>query len=320
MLVRVLLAIALSVAAHMAVAQSYPDKNRPIRIIVPFGAGSGGDLVSRAYARAMNEGDGLNVVVENKPGAEGVIGLEHGKNAAPDGYTLVWSNLSTHVLNVHQQANLPYNPVVDFTPLINTESVALVLNAGPSTKLASIREAIASGRSAPGKLSYGSSTASTRLAMEMFEHQAQVKYLAVPYKTQAQATAALAGGEVDLLMTDVVTALPFYKSARLRPLAVTSAERLAALPEVPTLRELDLKDYEFAAWSGLFVPVRTPPEVTDKLRAILQRASQSKYVLDAVAVKASEMPLLPTGEFNALIKADIERWGRVLRDMKAATR
>jgi len=233
MLRRLLLSAFLCVLAATAAAQAYPDKSRPIRIVVPFGAGSGGDVMARAYSRAIAEQAGLNAIVDNKPGAEGVIGLEFGKNAAPDGYTIVWSNLSTHVLNVHQQAARPYDPVADFVPLVITESVALVLNAGPSSKLNSLADVLEAARANPGKLTFGSSTASTRLAVEILEHQAGVKLLSVPYKTQAQATSALAAGEIDLLMTDVVTALPFYKSGRLRPLAVTSRARLSALRTCP---------------------------------------------------------------------------------------
>lgn len=320
MTLRSFFAIALCAVCTLTTAQPFTDKARPIRIVVPFGAGSGADLLMRAYARAMNEFGGVNVIVDNKPGAEGVIGLEFAKNAPPDGYTIAVSNLSTHVLNVYQQASLPYDPAVDFVPLVVTESVALVLNAGPSSKFNSISELLEAARARPGKLTYGSSTASTRLAMEILEHQANVKLLSVPYKTQAQATAALAAGEVDFLMTDVVTALPFYQSGRLRPIAVTSRVRIPALREVPTMREAGVKDFEFAAWSAIFAPARTPPEVVEKLRALLLQAGHAKYVKDVLAAKGSATTEMTATELTALVRTDLDRWGKLLREMKKSVR
>ncbi|MBT2305228.1 tripartite tricarboxylate transporter substrate binding protein [Variovorax paradoxus] len=319
-MIRTLLAITLWAVSTLACAQAFPDKSKPIRIVVPFGAGSGADVLARAYARAIGESGGLNAIVDNKPGAEGVIGLELAKNAAPDGYTVVFSNLSTHVLNVYQQEKLPYDPVVDFTPLVVVESVALVLNAGPSTKFRSLGDALEAARANPGKLTYGSSTASTRLAMELLEHQANVKLLAVPYKTQSQATTALVAGEIDLLMTDAVTALPFYKGGQARPLAVTSRSRISAVRDTPTLREQGIKEYEFAAWAAMFAPARTPPDVVEKLRAIFREAGQSRYVTEVLTAKASQTDPLNAAELNALIRTDLDRWGKLLREMKKTAR
>jgi tripartite-type tricarboxylate transporter receptor subunit TctC len=154
----------------------------------------------------------------------------------------------------------------------------------------------------------------------MLEHLAGIKMLAVPYKTQAQAAAALAGGEVDFLVTDVPTALPFYSSGRLRPLATTGRTRLTALPKVPTVREQGVNEYEFAAWHAVFVPKRTPTEVVNKLRALLQDAAKSKYVADVLASKGSESMNLDTPPLTALIRKDIEGWGKLLRDMKKSAR
>ncbi|MBT2336608.1 tripartite tricarboxylate transporter substrate binding protein [Variovorax paradoxus] len=319
MLIRSLLAITIWAVSTLTCAQSFPEKSRPIRIVVPAGAGSGTDVVARAYARALGDA-GLIAIVENKAGAEGVIGLEFAKNAAPDGYTVVFSNLSTHVLNMYQQEKLPYDPVADFTPLVVLESVALVLNAGPSRKLTSLADALTAARANPGKVTYGSSTSATRLAVEMLERQADVKLFAVPYKTQAQATSALVAGEIDLLMTDAITALPFYKDGKVRPLAVTSRSRMPVMPDTPTLREQGLKDYEFAAWNAAFAPVRTPPDVVEKLRAIFREAGHSKYVVDVLKSKASQTDPLSPSELSALIRADVERWGKLLREMKKSAR
>jgi tripartite-type tricarboxylate transporter receptor subunit TctC len=319
-LFRLIATVALMAASTIAAAQTYPDKSRPIRLIVPFGAGSGTDLMARAYGRAMSEQAGVNVVVDNRPGAEGVIGIEAGKNAAPDGYTAVVGNLSTHVLNAHMLTSIPYDPVADFIPVVATENVMLVINAGPSTRFTTLKEVIEAARANPGKYSYGSGTASTRLCMELLEHLAGIKLLSVPYKAQAQATTALAAGEVDFLVTDVTTVQPFYSNGRVRPLATTGRDRLAVLPNVPTVREQGIKDYEFAAWHAVFVPARTPPEVVDKLRALLRDAARSKHVSDVIAAKASEPMTLETEQLKTLIRNDLDRWGKLLRDMKKSAR
>jgi len=319
-LIRLAVAALLLAASPLSFAQAYPDKSRPIRLVVPFGAGSGTDVVVRAYSRALNEQAGLNSIVDNKPGAEGMIGVEFVKNAAPDGYTVLLGNLSTHVLNVHMQAKLPYDPVADFVPVTAVENLSLVLNTGPSTKFASLKELLDAARAEPGKYSFGSGSASTRLVMEMLEHLAGIKLLSVPYKTQAQAAAGLAGGEVDLLVTDVVTAQPYYANGRLRPLGATGRTRLSALPNVPTFREQGVADFEFAAWHAFFVPARTPPDVVEKLAALLRTAGQSKYVGDALATKASDPMDMDTARLTTLLRDDIDRWGKLLRDMKKQAR
>ena len=311
-----LLGIALLAISSVAFAQAYPDKSKPIHLVVPFGVGSGSDLVVRAYAQAMNEQGGVTAIVDNKPGAEGVIGVEFGKNARPDGYTVLFGNLSTHVLNVHMLSALRYDPVADFIPVTGVDNVSLVLNAGPSTNFRSVKELIEAARANPGKLTFASGTTSTRLSMELLEYLANIRLLSVPYKTQAEATAALAGGQVDLLVTDVSTALPHYKSGRLRPLATTGRDRLVALPDVPTMREQGIADYEFTAWHAMFVPAHTPPEVVDKLRVMLRNAARSKYVADALVTNSCEPLDMDTAQLNAQLRTDLDRWGKLLRKMK----
>ncbi|NDZ18795.1 tripartite tricarboxylate transporter substrate binding protein [Variovorax sp. WS11] len=311
-----LLLLTLLTICTAASAQGFPDKSKQLRILVPFGAGSGNDVIARAYARAISEESGQPTIVENKPGAEAVIGVEAAKSAAPDGYTILFGNSSTHVLNVHMLQKLPYDPVADFIPLSGVASVALVMNGGPSTKFRSVKEVVEAARANPGKLSYGSGTTSTRLAMEMLEHLAKVQLLSVPYKAMAQAAAALSGGEIDLLVTDVSTALPHYQAGRMRPLGTTGPKRLTALPDVPTLREQGISQYEFTAWSAMFVPARTPSPVVDKLRLLFQQAAQSKYVGDALALNSQEPFDMNTAQLNARIRTDLDHWGKVLRDLK----
>lgn len=315
-----LLAASLFALSCASNAQGYPDKTRPIRLVVPFGAGSGTDLIARAYARAMTEQAGVNMVVDNKPGAEGVIGVEAVKSAPADGYTLLIANTSTHVLNVHMLAKIPYDPVADFIPVSGVAKFGLVINAGPSTKFQSARELLEAARANPGKYSYGSGTASTRLAMEMFEYLGKVKMLSVPYKAMTQATTALAAGEIDILVNDVATGKPHYQTGRVRPLAATGKDRLAALPTVPTVREQGIENYDLSGWFAMFLPANTPAPIVTALRNMLRDASHSKYVTDSLATNSYEPLDMEPAQLLAMERADIERWGKLLRAMDKTAR
>lgn len=310
-----LLALALLATSCSAFSQNYPDKATPIRIVVPFGPGGGADMIARAYARAMNEQAGVTVVVENKAGAEGVIGVESVKTARPDGYTILLGNTSTHVLNVHMLSKAPYDPVQDFTPVSGVAKFALVMNAGPSTKFPSAKEAIEAARASPGKYSFGSGSTSTRLGMEMFEYMAKAKLLSVPYKSVAQATTALAAGEIDFLITDATTAKPHYPTGRVRPIASTGRERLPVLPAVPTLREQGLEGYELSGWFLMFLPANAPSSVATTLRSMLAEAAKSKYVSDALAMNAYEPLTMDPAQMSAMVRTDIKHWGELLRAM-----
>ncbi|MBT2304674.1 tripartite tricarboxylate transporter substrate binding protein [Variovorax paradoxus] len=307
-------------AFSLAHSQGFPEAGRPIRLIVPFGAGASADAVARAFARAMSEQTGATVIVDNKPGADAVIGVEYVKQAAPDGYTLLFGNLSTQVLNVFMVPNLRYNPLTDFIPVAATNKVSLVINAGPSTNFKSLHDLVAAARANPGKYSYGSGSTSTRLGMQMFAYLTKLDLLSVSYKTQAQAAADLAGGQVDLLVTDVTTSAPFYKSGKFRALATTGRDRLSALPNVPTVREQGVEDYEFTAWHAIFAPAGTPEAVVGKLWAMIGNAAKSKYVTDALASNASDPMEMDTAHLRVQLKSDIEKWGRVLEGMKEKTR
>lgn len=300
--------------------QSYPDKSRPLRIVVPFGAGSSTDMMARGFGRAISEAHGINVIVENKPGAEGVIGMQAVKNAPPDGYTILLANSSTQVLNVHMLAKLPYDPVADYVPISGVAKFTLVLNAGPSLPFKTVRQFVEAAKANPGKYSYGSATASTRLAMEMLEHLAQVKLLAVPYKAMAAATTALASGEVDLLMNDAATAIPFYQTGKVRPLAVTGSARMKALPNVPTLSEEGLSEYELTGWFATYFPANTPPAIVATMRDMIREAAKTRYVADALALSSFEPLDISGAELTALQRTESDKWGKMLRAMGVQAR
>ena len=323
-------------ASALVHAQAYPDKSRPIRIIVPFGAGSATDLMGRAIARAMKERAGVDAIVENKPGAEGVIGMQAAKTAPADGYTMVLANISTQVLNPHMLPKLPYDPVTDFVPIAGVAKFSNVLNATSGLPFKHLGELIDAAKKNPEKYRFGSATTMTRLEMTMFEHFAKVKVLQVPYKAMAEATTALVSGEIDLLMNDEtppawqlpigvnaslwryahsyrLAAAAFYPSGKIRPLAVTGAARMPGLPNVPTFRELGLQDYELTGWIAMYFPAKTPPATVSKMRDILQDAAKSPAIAEVMS-RASFEPLdLNGAQVTALQKADSERLGKLVR-------
>lgn len=299
-------------------AETYPS--RPIRILVPFGAGSSGDILARALARGITEVSGATAVVENKPGAEAVIGVLAAKKSPADGYTILLGNSSSQVLNMYMLPQLPYDPVADFVPLVGVAKFSLVLNAGPSTTFKSVRDVINAARSAPGKYTYGSATTSTRLAMEMLESLAGIKLLAVPYKSMAEATTALASGQVDFLMNDAATGAPQYKSGRLRPLGTTGLTRMYALPNVPTLREQGVANYELTGWHATYFPANTPPAIAATMRDILRKATKTKYVSDALALASFEPLDLSGDQLTSMLRADSEKWGKLVRASGAASK
>ena len=305
--------IAWAQPAATASGQAYPQKSKPLRIIVPFGAASSTDLLSRALGRGITELSGVNVIVENKPGAEGVIGMQAAKTAAPDGYTLLMTTNSTQVLNVHMLSNLPYNPVTDFVPVTAVAKFALVMNSGPTVTQKSAREFIEAARANPGKFSFGSGTTTTRLAGEMLQHLSGIKLLSVPYKSVAEAMTNLAGGHVDIVFADLPSSSAHYKTGRVNALAVSSPTRMTARPDVPTLREAGVANYDLTGWWATYFPANTPPAIVATMREIILKASRTTHMADMFTTFALE-PLLASGEeLAALQRADSEKWGKLVR-------
>jgi len=256
----------LACVAGAAYAQSYPTK--AVRLVVPFLAGGSTDIVGRTVAQKLNEMWGQPVVVDNRPGGGTTIGTEAVARAAPDGYTLLVTP-APFTINPSLLAKLPYDALNDFAPitLINTTPLVVVVNPGVPAK--SVKELIALAKANPGKLNFGSSGTggSNHLAGELFNAMAGVKMVHIPYKGNAGALTDIVGGHLDVVYNGVTSALALIKGGKLRVLAVTSLQRTAALPEVPTLDELGLKGFEAVAWNGLTAPAKTPREVIAKINA-----------------------------------------------------
>ncbi|EER60277.1 conserved hypothetical protein [Acidovorax delafieldii 2AN] len=303
---------AASALSPMAFAQAFPDKSKPIRAIAPFGAGTSADVLARAIARAMGELYGVNVVIDNRVGADGVIGVQAVKASPPDGYTVFITSLSTQVVNPHTFKKLPYDPMADLIPLAGVGKTALMLNMGPSTTFKTAREFIAAAKANPGKYTIGSGTATTRMAGEMFSRAAGVQTLSVPYKALVDAMTNLAGGQIDAVLVDAAVAGPFYKQG-VRAVATTGATRPALMPQVPTLQEEGLSGFEVVGWFAAYAPAKTPPATVAVLRDMVSKAVKSKYVTD-VYTNFSMEPLDFSGnELDAFQRAEFEKWGNAVQ-------
>lgn len=296
-----------------AAAQSYPAK--PIRVVVPFAAGGGADIIARIVAPRMTEQLGQQVVVENRPGAATIVGAEAVARAPGDGYTLLMAVTATLAINPALFNKLPYDPIRDFTPVALTAIGPNVLVAHPSLPVRNVKQLIALAKSQPDRLTYGSSGmgGSSHLAGELFNTMAGVKIVHVPYKGAAPATVDLLAGQIDLTFVGLGAALPFVKSGRLRALAVGSAKRSIMVPELPTVAET-LDGFEAVAWFGLLGPAALPRDVVQKLNGIVGAIVGRRDIADLLVAQGYE-PLTSTPEaFAGYVRSELGKWSRVVKD------
>jgi tripartite-type tricarboxylate transporter receptor subunit TctC len=305
-------AIALSCAA-LAVAQpAYPS--RPIRIISPFAPGGGNDILSRAVAQKLTESLRQQVVVENRPGANGIIGTEAAARSAPDGYTIILVP-SGHAVNASLYRKLPYDSLKDFTPITLAGSSPLVLAVHPSIPARSVGELVALARRRPGQLSYGSAGvgSSGHLAGALFETLTGTSMVHVPYKGMGIVVSDLIGGQVSLTFGTSLSVVPHVVSARLRALATTGAARSPALPDLPTVAESGVAGYEASLWYGFVGPARLPPEIVRRLNADISAVLALAEVRERLASQGVDARSSTPDEFARLLAADIERWAGVVQ-------
>ena len=304
---------ALVPAPTTASAQVYPV--RPIRMIIAFPAGGGSDIVGRALAQQLAELLGEPVVVDNRGGAGGIIGTELGARAAPDGYTLTIGSSGGFAITPHLNPRLPYDPVKDFAPVGLFTRLTFVLDVHPGVPAASVSELLALAKSRPGRINFGSSGsgATAHLATELFMSLTGARMTHVPYKGAAPAMTALIGGEVEVLFDSMPTTLPHARSGRIRPLAVTTLQRSALLPELPTLNEVGVKGYELASWFGVFAPAGTPRAVVSKLNAAINAATARPEMRERLSGQGAE-PLAGTPEdLASYLRRELDKYGRIIR-------
>jgi len=296
-----------------AAAQPWPSK--PLRYIVPFPPGGGADLVARAVAQKLNEQAGLSVVVENRPGAGTIVGAEAAARSAPDGYTLFMGSNTTNAINPNLHPKLPYDTLKDFAPVTRLSAFPNILVVHPSMPVKSVKDLIALGKARPGQLNYGSSGTGTpaQLAGVMFGDAAGVKMVHVPYKGSSPALAALVGGETQLMFASLGSSLTFIKGGRLRPLAVTSAKRSAAILEMPTIAESGFPGFEAITWHGLMVPAGTPASIVQRLNTeTVKILRQPEFVAWLLSQGADATPSTPE-EFTTFLKAELALYARLVK-------
>ena len=300
--------------AHAA-AQEYP--NRTIRIVVPFPPGGATDVVTRIVAQKLTDQMGRQVVTENRGGAGGIVGTETVARSAPDGYSLVMGTTGTHAINASLYSKLSYDPLKDFAPVTRTALLPNMIVAHPSVPARNVRELIALARRSPGQLTYASSGSALYLSGALFASMARIEMLHVPYKGGGQAMPALLGGEVALAFATVVSSLPHVKAGKLRSLAVTSARRTRAAPEYPTVAESGLPGYEAVAWYGVLAPAGTPREIVGRLNTEIVRVLGLADVQQLLLAQGAEPVSDTPAEFAAIMRADIAKWGEVVRKVGA---
>ena len=297
-------------------AQTYPV--RPVRIIVPFSTGTAADIVARQIAVRLAEIWGQGVTVENLQGAGGNVGAVAAAKAAPDGHTLLMLGIN-HVINPALYQNTGYDLPRDFKAIVKVASAPLLIIAHPSFSASSISELVAQAKARPGAINYGSggNGSVTHLALEMLKSRAGVNLMHVPYKGIAQMLTDLMGNQISLASPAVASALPHVRAGKIKALAVTSAMRSSAFPEVPTVAEAGFPDFDVAAWNGLMAPAGTADEIINKIHTDVVRIAQTPDFIDQLRRQGMEPDGLGPPAFRAYINAELVKWTKLVREAGA---
>lgn len=308
-------ALALALSASAAVAQGYPTKT--VKILVPFPPAGATDVVARFVGQKLAERWGQSVVIENRPGAGGSIGSDLAAKSAPDGYTLLMATTSTHSIGP-SLSKLPYDPIKDFAPIVHVGDVPNVLLVSPTLPVKTVKELVAYAKSKPGQLNYGSSGPGTivHLNAELFKMISGTDIQHVPYKGTALVIPDLANGQIAMLFDSLASAMPHIRSGRARPIAVNASKRSPLLPDVPTLAEAGMPEFNTNTWFGMFAPHGTPKEIVAKIHDDVIAALQSPDLRERFASVGAE-PVGGTSEqFTARILSDTNRWAQVIKAAK----
>ena len=309
-LVAAVAALWLGVAAAQ---QNYPTKS--IRFIVTFPPGGSADLIARALAPILSDRLRQQVLVENRPGAGGNIGMEVVAKAAPDGYTMGLGAAGALAVNVSLYPNLPYDPAKDFAPVSNVAFVPFFLIANPSLPVNNLQELVALASAKPGELmlGHGGNGTAMHLSGELFKLMAKIQLVNVPYKGSGPAAVDTMGGQLPLAIVDVASAITQVKAGRLKALAVTTAKRISVAPDVPTFAEAGLPGYEAIGWFGVVMPAGTPPDIVGRMNTELVAALKRQEIRERVIAAGAEPSPSTPEEFGALIRSEIVKWAEVVK-------
>ncbi|WP_431273109.1 Bug family tripartite tricarboxylate transporter substrate binding protein [Variovorax ureilyticus] len=305
-------ALAAVLAASAAHAEGFPDK--PITFVVPFAAGTATDQIARALGNGVTAETKQAVVIDNKAGASGFIASQQVAKAPADGYTVLITTNTTHAANEHLFKRLPYDPLKDYAPIAALGKGGQIMVVNPSSPAKTVADFVAMAKKSPGKYSFGSGSSSSRIAGELFQQMADIKLLHVPYKSNTLAVTDLLGGQIDMMITDTATGLPQVKSGKLRALGVSGSKRSPLAPEVPTIAEAGVKDYEMGYWFAAYAPARTPPAVVKRLNELLVQAARSDVAKAAFYEPTGTDVFTTSPEDLAKFQAaESQKWGRIVK-------
>lgn len=308
--------VALTIAASGGFAQDFP--NRPVKILVPQTPGGASDALARIIAHKLSEKWGQPVVVENRPGAGGNVGMEVVANSPADGYTLLMSYVGTHAINGALYKRLPFDPEKDFAPVATLATLPFVMVAKADAPIKTVADVVVAAKKS--QLTYGSAGNGSvnHLVGEMFNSAAGVKLMHVPYRGAAPAMQDLMGGQINLVFSSLPSVSGAIKNGTLHPIAVTSSKRAASFSNIPTIAEAGYKDFDVNPWFGLFAPAKVPANIIKKINADVNDVVKFKDVTDKFAAQGAEPYLTTPQEFAAVLKADIAKWSLVVKSSGAS--
>ncbi len=305
------LAVAMLACAPHVVAQDYP--NKPIRLVTPFAAGSQIDTATRILADKMRPSFSQPIIVENKPGASGIIAVRYLMSSAADGHTILIGTSGTHALNPHLIRQLPYDAVRDFTPVTTIATTDFVVMVNPASKIDTLAELTRRAKQNPGKLTFGWGNPPGRVLAERYNQLAGIQTTHVPYKSVTAALTDLVGGQIDYVLADTFTGSAQIRDGRLAALAATATQRVPILPDVPTMAEAGIPGFDMTAWFAAFMPAGTPREIVERMSKSISEALKADDVVTAYQ-RAGLAPFPGTPESLAkFVASEINRWGRVIK-------
>jgi tripartite-type tricarboxylate transporter receptor subunit TctC len=305
------LGCAASAGAQVDAAKNFPT--RPVRIVIGFAAGGGNDIIVRVLVPRLTEAFGQSVIIENRPGAAGMIGAERAASATPDGYTIFMGPIGTMAMNPAIYSKLPYSPLRDFVQITMIGSFPLLLVVHPSQGPKSVKELVAYAKSTPDKANYGSSASPFQLSSELFNQKTGVRFTHIPYKSSGESVNAVIASQVTFTIADPPPVVGQLKAGRVRALAVTSTARHPSWPDVPTMAEAGAPGIEVTLWTGFHAPAKTPPAVVKKLHAEMSRVIRLPDSVERLATMAIDPAGNTPEEFRRIITADLEKWAAVAK-------
>jgi tripartite-type tricarboxylate transporter receptor subunit TctC len=312
---RALVALPLmSALISAAVAQTSTYPNRTITLVLPFAAGSGTDTTTRIISQHLGVALGVGIVIDNKPGANGMIAATYVARAAPDGYTLFVTTNTTHSANPYLLKTLTYDPVKDFTPIARTGDLPFMLVMHPDVPAKTVAELVAYAKANPGKLTYASGSSSAIVSGATFAHNAGLDMLHVPYKSSPPAMNDVIGGRITMMFTDVLTGLPHVNGGALRALAVTTRDRSPLVPNLPSMQEAGVPDFDITSWQGYFGPANLPGEIVTRLNAEIRKIVEKPEIKAQLATLGMDAFSSTPEELGAFLRDQLVLWEKLIKN------